>query len=33
MEPREQDVCYDAIIRAPDGNEIILHHRKDGTAG
>jgi predicted enzyme related to lactoylglutathione lyase len=33
MEPREQDVCYAAVIRAPDGNEIILHRRKDGTAG
>ena len=33
MEPREQDVCYAAIIRAPDGNELILHRRKDGTAG
>jgi predicted enzyme related to lactoylglutathione lyase len=33
MEPREQDVCYAAIIRAPDGNELVLHRRKDGTAG
>ncbi len=33
MEPRDQDVCYAAVIRAPDGNEIILHRRKDGTAG
>jgi predicted enzyme related to lactoylglutathione lyase len=32
-EAREQDVCYRAIIRAPDGNEIMLHQRKDGTAG
>jgi catechol 2,3-dioxygenase-like lactoylglutathione lyase family enzyme len=33
VEPREQDVCYAAVIRAPDGNEIVLHRRKDGTAG
>ncbi|HEY2476992.1 MAG TPA: VOC family protein [Candidatus Cybelea sp.] len=32
-ELREQDVCYRAIIQAPDGNVIVLHHRKDGTAG
>ena len=33
VEPRDQDVCYAAVIRAPDGNQIILHRRKDGTAG
>jgi predicted enzyme related to lactoylglutathione lyase len=32
-EPRESRVCYQATIRAPDGNEIMLHQRKDGTAG
>jgi predicted enzyme related to lactoylglutathione lyase len=32
-EVREQDVCYRAIIQAPDGNVIMLHHRKDGTVG
>ncbi|MGA8097962.1 MAG: VOC family protein [Candidatus Cybelea sp.] len=32
-ELREQDVCYRAIIQAPDGNVIMLHSRKDGTAG
>jgi predicted enzyme related to lactoylglutathione lyase len=32
-EAREQDVCFRAIIRAPDGNELMLHQRKDGTAG
>jgi predicted enzyme related to lactoylglutathione lyase len=32
-EPWEADVCYRAIIRAPDGNELMLHQRKDGTAG
>lgn len=32
-EVREQDVCYRAIIQGPDGNVIMLHHRKDGTAG
>jgi catechol 2,3-dioxygenase-like lactoylglutathione lyase family enzyme len=29
----EGDVCYQAFIQAPDGNVIILHRRKDGTAG
>ncbi len=33
MEPRDQGVCYAAAIRAPDGNQIILHRRKDGTVG
>ncbi len=33
VEPRDQDVCFAAVIRAPDGNQIILHRRKDGTAG
>ena len=33
VEPRDQGVCYAAVIRAPDGNEIGLHQRKDGTAG
>jgi hypothetical protein len=32
-ELREQDVCYRAIIQAPDGNVIMPHSRKDGTAG
>ena len=32
-EPRETKVCFMAKILDPDGNEIILHQRKDGTAG
>ena len=31
--PRESGVCYGALIRDPDGNLLILHQRKDGTAG
>jgi predicted enzyme related to lactoylglutathione lyase len=26
-------VCHMAILKDPDGNQIGLHHRKDGTAG
>lgn len=29
----ESKVCYKATILDPDGNQIILHRRKDGTAG
>jgi catechol 2,3-dioxygenase-like lactoylglutathione lyase family enzyme len=25
--------CEQALIADPDGNRILLHHRKDGTAG
>jgi catechol 2,3-dioxygenase-like lactoylglutathione lyase family enzyme len=32
-EPDEGAVCYQAAIRAPDGNVLILHKRKDGTTG
>jgi catechol 2,3-dioxygenase-like lactoylglutathione lyase family enzyme len=32
-EPHEGEVCYQAAVRAPDGNLLILHRRKDGTAG
>ena len=32
-EPWAEDVCSRALIRGPDGNEIMLHHRNDGTAG
>src|SRR5262245_10335024 len=32
-ESHEGSVCYQALIRAPDGNVLILHKRKDGTAG
>ena len=32
-EPWAEDVCTRALIRGPDGNELMLHHRNDGTAG
>jgi catechol 2,3-dioxygenase-like lactoylglutathione lyase family enzyme len=32
-ERQESRVCYQAAVRAPDGNVLILHHRKDGSAG
>ena len=32
-EPWAADVCSRALIRGPDGNEIMLHRRNDGTAG
>ncbi len=31
--PHESGVCSSALIRDPDGNLLILHQRKDGTAG
>ena len=31
--PGEQASCYAAGITDPDGNLILLHSRKDGTAG
>jgi predicted enzyme related to lactoylglutathione lyase len=33
MEPVESPVCYQASVQDPDGNQLILHQRKDGTAG
>ena len=33
LEPRESTGCYAAMIQDPDGNLLLLHHRKDGTAG
>lgn len=33
LEPYETDVCHTAMIRDPDGNLLLLHQRKDGTAG
>ena len=33
MEPLETRVCYMALIADPDGNQILIHQRKDGTAG
>jgi len=29
----EIPVCFMAIMHDPDGNTLILHQRKDGTAG
>ena len=31
--PGEEALCYAAGISDPDGNLILLHSRKDGTAG
>lgn len=31
--PEESPVCFMAGIKDPDGNSILLHERKDGTAG
>ena len=33
MDTLETSVCYMAIIADPDGNQILLHQRKDGSAG
>ena len=33
LEPSESDGCYAAMIQDPDGNLLLLHQRKDGTAG
>lgn len=33
LEPGEQATCYAAGIADLDGNLILLHSRKDGTAG
>jgi predicted enzyme related to lactoylglutathione lyase len=33
MERIESPVCYQAVIEDPDGNKLLLHQRKDGTAG
>ena len=29
----ESGGCFMAIVSDPDGNQVILHHRKDGTVG
>lgn len=29
----ETPVCFIAVIADPDGNRLLLHQRKDGTAG
>ena len=33
METLETRECYMAIVADPDGNQIVIHQRKDGTAG
>lgn len=33
LEPYETDVCTTALIGDPDGTLLLLHQRKDGTAG
>lgn len=33
MDPIETPVCFIAVVADPDGNKILLHQRKDGTAG
>jgi catechol 2,3-dioxygenase-like lactoylglutathione lyase family enzyme len=32
-EPFATDACYQAQVRAPDGNVVLLHKRHDGTVG
>jgi predicted enzyme related to lactoylglutathione lyase len=33
IEPYEGEVCFNAMVQDPDGNLLLLHRRKDGTAG
>ena len=33
MEPIETPVCFMAVVTDPDGNQILLHQRKNGTFG
>jgi predicted enzyme related to lactoylglutathione lyase len=33
MERIETPDCFMAVIADPDGNKLLLHQRKDGTAG
>ncbi len=33
MEIMETGACFMGIIADPDGNQILIHQRKDGTAG
>ena len=33
MEPLETPDCFMAAISDPEGNKIVIHQRKDGTAG
>ncbi len=31
--PHDTPVCHIATLADPDGNRILIHHRKDGTFG
>ena len=31
FEPKETPVCHFAIVRDPDGNAVMIHHRKPGN--
>jgi predicted enzyme related to lactoylglutathione lyase len=33
METIESPVCWMAVVADPDGNQVLLHQRKDGTFG
>ena len=33
MEPIETPVCFMAVVTDPDGNQVLLHERKNGTFG
>jgi predicted enzyme related to lactoylglutathione lyase len=33
MEMIESPVCWMAVVKDPDGNQVLLHKRKDGTRG
>jgi predicted enzyme related to lactoylglutathione lyase len=33
MEMIESPVCWMAVVADPDGNQVLLHRRKDGTCG
>lgn len=33
METIETPVCFMAVVKDPDGNQVLLHQRKDGTFG
>ncbi|MGH7558482.1 MAG: VOC family protein [Gemmatimonadota bacterium] len=33
MEPIETPVCFMAVVTDPDGNQILIHQRKDGSFG
>lgn len=33
MDTIESPVCWMAVVADPDGNQVLLHQRKDGTAG